>query len=101
MIVCFLFLPRQQTALRRGLFSVTELEDWMSEECPQLDRQALIRFPPEVAETLRQRLHNAAAATATGAPEGAEVGGAALGLTITPRPDYNYRAFDVKVRAVG
>ncbi|OEH75980.1 hypothetical protein cyc_04550 [Cyclospora cayetanensis] len=46
---------KQQTALRRGLFSVTELEDWMGEDCPQLDRQCLIRFPLEVAETLRYR----------------------------------------------
>ncbi|XP_026192687.1 uncharacterized protein LOC34621070 [Cyclospora cayetanensis] len=91
---------KQQTALRRGLFSVTELEDWMGEDCPQLDRQCLIRFPLEVAETLRQRLHNAAAAAAAAAAEGAELpepGAAALGLTIVPRPDYNYRAFDVKV----
>ncbi|CDJ35020.1 uncharacterized protein EMH_0094740 [Eimeria mitis] len=90
----------QQTALRRGLLSVSELEDWMGEDCPQLDRQTLIRFPPEVAETLRQRLHNAAAAAAAAAAEGIdppEPGAAALGLTIIPRPDYNYRAFDVKV----
>ncbi|CDJ32100.1 uncharacterized protein EMH_0041790 [Eimeria mitis] len=91
---------KQQTALRRGLLSVSELEDWMGEDCPQLDRQTLIRFPPEVAETLRQRLHNAAAAAAAAAAEGIdppEPGAAALGLTIIPRPDYNYRAFDVKV----
>ncbi|CDI85725.1 hypothetical protein, conserved [Eimeria praecox] len=108
---------KQQTALRRGLLSVSELEDWMGEDCPQLDRQTLIRFPAEVAETLRQdcpaprpslcvaetlrqRLHNAAAAAAAAAAEGIDPpdpGAAALGLTIIPRPDYNYRAFDVKV----
>ena len=72
----------------------------MGEDCPQLDRQTLIRFPPDVAETLRQRLYNAAAATAAAVAEGIDPpdpGGAALGLTIIPRPDYNYRAFDVKV----
>ncbi|CDJ52986.1 hypothetical protein, conserved [Eimeria brunetti] len=91
---------KQQTALRRGLLSVSELEDWMGEDCPQLDRQTLIRFPEEVAETLRQRLHNAAAAAAAAAAEGMDPpdpGPSALGLTIIPKPDYNYRAFDVKV----
>ncbi|PFH33910.1 TAF7-like RNA polymerase II TAF7L [Besnoitia besnoiti] len=105
---------RQQTALRRGLFSATELEDWMGEDCPGLDRQCVIRFPPAIAALLRNRLstltspqfHNQVTrATGVTGPEGAPQGAYPpgcsatnpLGLVITPGEEWSSRIFDVKV----
>lgn len=104
---------KQQTALRRGLFLATELEDWMGEDCPGLDRQCIIRFPPPIAALLRKRLstvtspefHNSAKSEAIGtdgSPQGPSYppGCSAanpLGLTIIPRDEWSYRIFDVKV----
>lgn len=88
---------RQQTALRRGLFCARDLFDWQGEDYPLLDKVCVVRFPPEIAATLRQRLINAA--TAATSPEGTALAcpGADLGLSFTPRPDFNHRIFDVKV----
>ncbi|KFH12892.1 TAF7-like RNA polymerase II TAF7L [Toxoplasma gondii MAS] len=104
---------KQQTALRRGLFLATELEDWMGEDCPGLDRQCIIRFPPPVAALLRKRLSavtslqfqsqtSSEALGVDGAPQGpAYPAGCSaanpLGLIITPRDEWSYRIFDVKV----
>ncbi|PHJ19867.1 taf7-like rna polymerase ii taf7l, partial [Cystoisospora suis] len=99
----------QQTAVRRGLFSATELEDWLGEDCPGLDRQCVIRFPPDVAATLRKRLihvrqqqhaRSSRGLSSTGeAPLNFPPGCTAanpLGLVITPREEWSYRIFDVK-----
>lgn len=113
--LCILYgASRQQTAIRRGLFSATELEDWLGEDCPGLDRQCIIRFPPDIAATLRKRLMQIRHQQHTRASRGVSSAGDApfnfppgctaanpLGLIITPREEWSYRIFDVKVRRTG
>lgn len=65
---------------RLKLFPSAELEDAADEK--DLDKQIVIRFPPDVASKLRERL-------------GCEDTQLGLGLTISPLVDEDFRVFDI------
>lgn len=89
---------------RRGVYYASELLHHRearaySREFRALERVCLIRFPPDVAALLRQRLaaHQAGldcSFSSEDVPMG-PLGTSELGLTITPTPGDDYRLFDV------